>query len=200
MTRTIRIILPVVLFMVISAASVTGLSRRYNGAQTGTMNDAEAVELAEPSEYLSALGIITPKEEVESIDFSVKSLEGMEEQLSDYRGKVVFLNFWATWCPPCRAEVGDIDELYETLKDEDFMVMALSVQENRKKVLKFMESFDVDFPVFLDSDGTISAQYNVTGIPTTYIIDPDGMIVGRAVGPREWAGKESVSLMRSLMN
>jgi peroxiredoxin len=79
------------------------------------------------------------------------------------------------------------------------MVMALSIQENEKKVTKFMDSFDVDFPVFLDSDGKVAAQYEVTGIPTTYIIDPDGMIVGKAVGPREWAGKESVALMRSLM-
>jgi peroxiredoxin len=96
--------------------------------------------------------------------------------------------------------VGDIDELHETLKSEDFKIMALSIQEDRKRVEKFMNSQDIDFPVYLDSDGSVASRYGVTGIPTTYIIGPDGMIVGRAIGPRDWASPESVGLMRSLMN
>jgi peroxiredoxin len=79
------------------------------------------------------------------------------------------------------------------------MIMALSIQEQKKKVSKFMDSNNIDFPVYLDSDGSVAAMYGVTGIPTTYIIAPDGKIVGRAVGPREWGGKDSVELMKSLM-
>ena len=77
--------------------------------------------------------------------------------------------------------------------------MALDIQENRKKVRKFMRRFDIDFPVYLDADGSIAGQYSVKGIPTTYIIDPDGKVIGYAVGPRPWGNSDSIQLMRSLM-
>jgi peroxiredoxin len=199
MKRIIKIILPITLLMSFAAIFVTHVGWKSNSG-TGTLNRAEAVELSDAAEYLEALSILPPNTEVQALDFTVESLLGDSESLNDYRGKVIFLNFWATWCGPCRAEVGEIDALHETLKDEDFMIMALSIQEQKKKVSKFMKSNEIDFPVYLDSDGEVAAMYGVTGIPTTYIIAPDGSIVGRAVGPREWGGRESVALMRSLMN
>ena len=197
MKRLLKTTLPIMLFILPAAMFV--VSAPYRTGNGEPPNSAEAAELAEASDYLNSLGIVPPTEEVDAIDFSVQSLEGQSERLSDHRGKVIFLNFWATWCGPCKAEVGEIDLLHETLKDEDFMIMALSIQEDRKRVSRFMQSSGVDFPVYLDSDGAVAIQYGVTGIPTTYIIDPDGKIVGRAIGPREWAGKDSVALMRSLM-
>ena len=199
MNRTIKIMIPITVLTLLITISVTHMRwKPENGVKT--LNRAEAVELSEAAEYLEALSIVPPNSAVQALDFTVESLLGDSESLNDYRGKVIFLNFWATWCGPCKAEVGEIDALNETLKDEDFMVMALSIQEKKKRVSKFMESNDIDFPVYLDSDGAVAAMYGVTGIPTTYIIAPDGTIVGRAVGPREWGGKESVKLMRSLMN
>jgi len=199
MNRTIKIMIPITVLTLLITISVTHMGwKPENGVKT--LNRAEAVELSEAAEYLEALSIVPPNSAVQALDFTVESLLGDSESLNDYRGKVIFLNFWATWCGPCKAEVGEIDALNETLKDEDFMVMALSIQEQKKRVSKFMESNDIDFPVYLDSDGAVAAMYGVTGIPTTYIIAPDGTIVGRAVGPREWGGKESVKLMRSLMN
>ena len=198
MKRNIKMIIPITIVILLMTISVTHVGwNTKNGV--GTVNRAEAVELSEAAEYLEALSIMAPSSEVHALDFTVESLLGDSESLNDYRGKVVFLNFWATWCGPCRAEVDEIDTLHETLKDEDFMIMALSIQENKKKVSKFMESNNIDFPVYLDSDGSVAALYGVTGIPTTYIIAPDGKIVGRAIGPREWGGKESVELMKSLM-
>lgn len=199
MNRTIKIMIPITVLTLLITISVTHMGwKPENGVKT--LNRAEAVELSEAAEYLEALSIVPPNSAVQALDFTVESLLGDSESLNDYRGKVIFLNFWATWCGPCKAEVGEIDALNETLKDEDFMVMALSIQEQKKRVSKFMKSNDIDFPVYLDSDGAVAAMYGVTGIPTTYIIAPDGTIVGRAVGPREWGGKESVKLMRSLMN
>lgn len=130
---------------------------------------------------------------------SAESSEVQLINLSDFRGNVVFLNFWATWCGPCKAEVRDIDTLYDTLKDEDFTVMAIDIQEDKNTIGNFMDNYGVDFPVYLDTTGEVAAQYAVSGIPTTYIIDPDGKIVGRAVGPRAWASKDSIDFMRSLM-
>ena len=199
MKRIIKLMIPITVLILLVTISVTHMGWKAENGE-GTLNRADAVELSDAAEYLEALSIMPPTNEIEALDFTVESLGGEKESLNDYRGKVVFLNFWATWCGPCKAEVGDIQALSETLKDEDFMVMALSIQEQKKRVSKFMKSNDIDFPVYLDSDGAVAAMYGVTGIPTTYIIAPDGRVVGRAVGPRDWGGKESVELMRSLMN
>ncbi|UCB44943.1 MAG: TlpA family protein disulfide reductase [Spirochaetota bacterium] len=154
---------------------------------------------ADDTDYFSAVGVIRI-DPLEAPDFTLKSLDENDTSLSDFKGKVVFLNFWATWCGPCRAEVKDIDKLYETLKDEDFTVMAVDMQESKKSVTSFMSKYDVDFPVYLDKTGNVTSQYGVTFIPTTYIINPEGMVVGWAVGPRQWASMESINLMRSLMS
>jgi peroxiredoxin len=199
MNRIIKILLPIIFLVFITTISVTYTGGKSDSGEVELLNSAEAVEHAGAAKLLEALSIIPPNKEVDAVDFTVESIVGNSESLSDYRGKVIFLNFWATWCGPCRAEVGEIDALYETLKDEDFMIMALSIQEQKKKVSKFMKNNNIDFPVYLDSDGTVAAMYGVTGIPTTYIIAPNGKVVGRAIGPRQWGGQDSVELMRSLM-
>jgi peroxiredoxin len=153
---------------------------------------------ADVHDYFSAVGV-TRIDPIDAPDFTLESLEGDTTSLSDYQGKVVLLNFWATWCGPCRAEIKEIDKLYDTLKDEDFTVFAVDIQENRKSVISFMEKFEVDFPVYLDTKGNIASQYGVRGIPTTYIVNPEGEVIGWAVGPREWGSLDSVNLMKSLM-
>jgi len=149
--------------------------------------------LAKNDDYFQKLGIVKPSESLKSIDFTAGSLDGDSVKLSDFKGMVVFLNFWATWCGPCRSEVKDIDAMYDKLQDENFMVMAVNIRS-------FMKKYKINFPIFLDSSGAIAQNYAVSGIPTTYIIDPDGNIVGRAVGPRPWAGEDSLNFMRSLMD
>ncbi|MBN2323648.1 MAG: TlpA family protein disulfide reductase [Spirochaetes bacterium] len=145
------------------------------------------------------IGVTKLDRDIKAVEFTVESLDGKKTSLGDFKGKVIFLNFWATWCGPCKSEVEEIDRLYETLKDEAFTVMALDIQESKKKVRNFMKKNGIGFPVYLDERGEIAGEYGVNGIPTTYIIGPDGRVAGWAVGPREWGGEDSVALMRALM-
>jgi len=154
---------------------------------------------AENIDYFSQLGISKPTSEIDSIDFFVESLDGVRVRLHDFRGKVVFLNFWATTCGPCRAEVRDIHLLHQTLKNEPFVIMAVDIKEDINTIKKFMKKNNIDFPVYLDKSGEIAIQYAIIGIPTTYIINPEGKIVGRAIGPRPWGSEQSIKFMRSLM-
>lgn len=150
-------------------------------------------------EYFSRMGIVQPDRPVRAQDIAVETLDGARVRLSEFRGKVVFLNFWATWCGPCRMEVRDIDRLHRTLREESFAVMAVDVQESANQVTRFMRREGVDFPVYLDPDGNAALQWGVTGIPATFIVDPRGYVAGYALGPRDWGSEESVALMRSLM-
>lgn len=156
-------------------------------------------EAADLEQRFSRMGIVQPDKPVRARDITVESLDGAPAQLSEFRGKVVFLNFWATWCGPCRMEVKDIDRLNRTLRGEAFAVMAVDIQETEKQVTRFMRREGVDFPVYLDPDGNAARQWGVTGIPATFIVDPRGYVAGYALGPREWGSEESVELMRSLM-
>lgn len=151
------------------------------------------------NDYFSQLGVMRPSQKVKAPELSLESLDGEQVRLSDFRGRVVFLNFWATWCGPCKIEVKDIDRLHRTLGEEDFAVVAVDIQENPRQVRQFMQEYGIDFPVYLDREGRAAARWGITGIPTTYIVDPRGYLAGKAVGPREWGDEDSVALMRSLM-
>ncbi|RKX94442.1 MAG: TlpA family protein disulfide reductase [Spirochaetes bacterium] len=158
-----------------------------------------SVALFAEVDYFKTLGIQKPSKEIEAVDFSVVSMDGQEVNLKDFKGKVIFLNFWATWCGPCKMEVKDIDNMYKKLKNKDFAVLAVDVQEDSKKIKSFMKEQDLSFPVYIDKDGKISYQYGVRGIPTTYIIGKDWKIVGRAVGPRPWGSEDSIKFMENLI-
>jgi len=138
-------------------------------------------------------------EKVRAPDFALEDLQGNQVALRDHRGKVVFLNFWATWCPPCRTEMPSMERLYRKLKGEGLVMLAVDMQENQKQVAKFMKGLDLSFPALLDGDGSVSYQYNIIGLPSTYIIDPQGYLVGKAVGPRDWSNGESVNFFQSLL-
>lgn len=109
-------------------------------------------------------------------DFTLKNLDGEKVSLSDYKGKIVFLNFWATWCPYCVKEMPDLDRIYRENEDNDFVVLAVSVGEPKSDVSDFIKDKEYSFPILLDTKGEIAIKYFVRGIPTTYVIDKDGNI------------------------
>ncbi len=145
------------------------------------------------------MGFQTPTADLPAVDFSLKDLFGKDKNLSSYAGKVVFLNFWATWCGPCRAEIPSMEELYLELRNEGFVIVAVNSQETGEQVAGFVENIGMSFPVLLDTGGRVGAAYGIRAIPTTYIIDPQGYILGRMVGTRDWYTPEIISLVQDLL-
>jgi peroxiredoxin len=109
-------------------------------------------------------------------DFHLSSLDGEPVALSDYRGQVVVVNLWATWCPPCKAEMPAINTFYKAYRDEGFVVLAVNSQEDAATVQTFIQANGFSFPVLLDQQAEVINRYQVRGLPTTFIIDRDGII------------------------
>ncbi len=124
-------------------------------------------------------------------DFTLPTLDGNSASLADYRGKVVLLNFWATWCPPCIWEMPSMESLYQRFKDRGFEVLAVSIDTKGEDVVRpFVKDYNLTFPVLLDSDSDVYRRYGVTGVPESFIIDRDGKVASKIVGARDWAEAE----------
>lgn len=150
-------------------------------------------------EELQTLGFETPQEPMSAIDFELINLDGEKVTLSSMEGKLVFLNFWATWCGPCRSEMPSMEKLYDELKDEDFIILAVDLGEPENTVRDFVNEYGLTFPVLLDTDNAVGSSYGARSIPTTYIIDPEGMVLARAVGARDWNTADFKTLFRSII-
>lgn len=117
-----------------------------------------------------------------AINFKLRDLNGNEVSLSDFKGKKVFLNFWASWCPPCKAEMPDIEKLYQETKNSDLVILAVNLGEDSKTVKSFISKNNYNFKVLLDSDQEVAIKYNITSIPTSFFIDKNGNIVSKRIG------------------
>jgi peroxiredoxin len=130
--------------------------------------------------------------------FALKGEDGRTYRLADYRGKVVVLNFWATWCPPCREEMPSMERAHRKLRGEHIVLLAVNVGESEEQIFEFTGRYPVTFPLPLDLDGAVLRQYPVVGLPTTFVIDPRGMVTHRAIGGREWDDDRLLGVLRQL--
>ena len=146
-------------------------------------------------------GVFTPKTEYETIknasyDFSITDFDGNEIPFEAFRGKTVFVNFWATWCPPCIAEMPDINNLYDKVNADVSFVM-ISVDEDHEKAKKFMARKGYDFPVYFLTS-SLPPIYETHSIPTTYIIAPDGTIAAERHGMAQYDSEEFRVFLKAL--
>lgn len=136
---------------------------------------------------------------VPAAEFNLPLLERRNVGLKDFKGKVVILNFWASWCPPCREEMPSLERLYKGYKDKGLLILGVNYMETPKKVKGFMKEFKLTFPTLLDKDGEVMREYMVVGIPTTFIIDKKGMVAGKVFGDREWDNGHAKALVEELI-
>ena len=148
---------------------------------------------------MQELGFQLPRRAVQAVSFDLQDLAGATHSLDSYRGAVVFLNFWATWCGPCRVEMPALQALHERLATAtDFAMIAVNLQEDAGQVQRFVAEMELSFQILLDSSGEIAATYGARTLPMSYLIDKDGSILARIIGIRSWDEPEFEQLFRTL--
>ena len=131
--------------------------------------------------------------------FTLKRTGGGMVTLTDLRGKVILINFWASWCGPCITEIPSLRTLYREMKGRPFEILAINVKESEFKVYKFTQLVEMPFPILLDEDGKIFDSWNSQVLPTSYLLGPEGKIQHRLLGPVDWASAEAAELIESLL-
>jgi peroxiredoxin len=134
----------------------------------------------------------------EAPDFDLPDPDGNRHRLADMRGKPIIVNFWATWCPPCRAEMPSMQRAWVDLADEDILLVAINVGEDAETVRGFRDAIGLNFPLPLDIDSEVAPRWPMRGLPTTFVVDPSGRIVYKAEGEREWDDPALLALIRAL--
>jgi thiol-disulfide isomerase/thioredoxin len=148
---------------------------------------ADPMDLGENvRQAFSRAGLPLLREKQPVTDFSLKLVDGRTITLGALKGRVVFLNFWATWCPPCREEMPSMEILYRRFRDQGLELIAVDIMEGDKAVSAFLSDNNLSFPAALDSNGRVSNRYGIQAIPATFIIDRDGKIILYTVGGRNW--------------
>ncbi len=133
-------------------------------------------------------------------DFTLPGLDGKSVSLREHRGKVVFVNIWATWCTTCKEEMPSMEKLYRALGNEAFEILAVSIDENgADAVAPFMKKHGLTFPALTDPEGAIQSTYGITGVPETFIVDGNGVVVLKFIGPADWATPDALRYFRTLM-
>ncbi len=136
-----------------------------------------------PSELVPQGAEVLAKEGALAPDFLLKTLDGGELRLSDFRGRPVVLNFWATWCAPCRKEIPHLVEAYDEYNDQGLVIVGVNLQEARSIVQGYATDFGMDFPIAIDSAGSVAGRYRLFGLPTTFFIDRSGTVRSVFTGP-----------------
>lgn len=164
------------LFLIISLGACS--SDEHEGSGTSYLAKAPA-------------GLKTP-------NLTFQDLNGTSYDIADLKGKPVVLNFWATWCPPCRAEIPSMNRAWAKVKDEGILMFAVNVGETPESIEAFTQKIPIEFPIILDVDTKYSQAWEVRGMPTTHILDANGQVIYSAVGERPWDNEELLNVIRAL--
>lgn len=155
------------------------------------------------SESLGALinkaGLQKMSPGTQSINFRLDNLSGNVVSLHSYEGKVVLLNFWASWCGPCRSEMPSLESLYKRFRHKGFVVLGVNLQQSPGTIKPFVKKFGLTFPVLLDRSGRVALSYAARALPTTYLINKKGEVTSRIVGAHNWSSPQVSKLIEALV-
>lgn len=148
-----------------------------------------------------AVPILQPMKDVAPTpDFSLSTPDGQKISLKDFRGKVVLLNFWASWCVPCREEMPAMEKLYQEYKQKNFVVLAVAVKDRKQDAVDFVKELKLTYPIALDPSAQVGNVYGAWGLPATYLIGPKGEGLARGWGPADWYNQPARKLIQDLVD
>lgn len=176
------------MWRLVRSLAAVALSGVLVGSAAGAVDPARELELIKPNRQQRAK------------DFKVPALDGTRLSLADLKGKVVFLNLWATWCGPCKEEMPAMEQLWQRYKEQGLVVIALSMDSGGAKAVKpYIEHAKYTYLVGLDPKMEVAQLYGARSVPSTFIIDRQGMLRAIALGPRPWDGKAAFAYIESLL-
>lgn len=147
---------------------------------------------------MAGMGVIETPLSTDPLEAKLPDSAGRYVHLDDFRGKIVFLNFWTSWCPSCRTEMPSMERLHRKLFGKNFAMVTVNIKESASQVNNFFEEYNLTFTALLDTTGEVSTGFGIRAIPTTFILDKSGKIIGSITGPREWDSKKTVALFENL--
>ncbi len=204
-TRQIYPIAALLIFLITSckAQNTAAGNSSYPGPEPKSAVQDIALTVADTAkpwyaERLEKLGFVAFSKPNDLPAFTVTAMDGSAASLKDQVGKVVLLNIWATWCPPCRSEMPSMQVLYDKTRDIPFTIFAVSTGEDKTTVEKFIKENKYSYPMYLDLSGTVGAQLASRGIPTSYLLDKQGRAIAAIIGSRMYDGPEVMKLIREL--
>lgn len=182
-----------------SDSSAAAEAREQGSADAGGETDSTAAGFsAETKRQLEGLGFRVFDNPPQAEDFLLQSIDQGELRLSSFKGKVVLMNFWATWCPPCIEEMPSMQRLYHELPRDSFEILAINMQEDRGTVQQFISEHSFEYPILLDFGGEVAQRYAVRGLPTSYVIAPDGSMPAALIGFAHWDEPGFVEFFQNL--
>lgn len=147
----------------------------------------------EKSQHQAVIGLYAP-------ELTVSDAAGKPLNLSELKGSVVFINFWATWCPPCREEMPSLQSLYSRFKDDKgFRMVTIIYKDDYRKAVEYLKANNYELPVWRDDGGKTAGAFGVTGVPESYVVDKNGILKEKVIGPADWSSTQAVSLISNLL-
>jgi len=180
------------IFFLLLMLFVSGLLY-YFKAQNITNNQATGTEKQQTGQQLTPLA-----DKPQAPGFNLPDENGQLFTLDSFKGKPLIINFWATWCPPCRAELPSMNRAWMKIKDDGIGMLAVNIGEDEDTIFAFTAEQPIDFKILLDKEGQITSSWPVQGLPTTYVVDKDGRLVYVAMGEREWDSDQMLDKVREL--
>jgi len=201
--KRLGLVVTVLFFLVVSSLPARGSSEPELDSPAAPPAAAPAEdELAvgeQVTDLLERLGVLPFSSEVPIDSFVRPALAVETRSLDDYAGSIVLVNFWASWCAPCREEMPSMQTLHDSMEGTEFAMLAVNVLESREVAAAFIDEFGFTFPVMLDRDGSLSRAFGVRGFPSSYILNGDGNILGMKLGFHDWGTDEVITAMQELV-